>query len=188
MITLLACTYGPEQSTAHITNVAIRPGTHDLAFAVNFRRVREATGINAFPNGGNPRVLDREARVYLCHLDQGIMRQLAAVPDYNGIPTSDSVWLVGWKGSDLYFRLHGYERGAYGGNDHDRAIGYFYRVSEAGVLTRVAELPGDLATQNNSGPAGAPPFPALQPWLQRHRNRNRWSSFRERCRRPGGFS
>jgi len=158
LIGLSACTYGPEESTAHITNVATRPGTHDLAFGVDFRRIRQPTGINAFPNGGIPRVLEREARIYLCRVDEGVMRELAAVADYDGIPSSAGVWIAGWKGGDLYFRLFGYERDASGGNDLDKPVSSFYRVSDDGVLARVSELPEDLAIQSNSGPAGAPPF------------------------------
>ena len=158
LIALSACTYGPEQSTARITDVSAQPGSHNFAFSVDFQRFRSATGIAAFPNGGIPKVLESEARIYLCRLDAGVIRQLAAVPDYDDIPSGPSVWIEGWKGSDLYFRLHGYERGAYGGDDVDRPIRYFYHVSEDDVLTRVSALPGDLSEQRNSGPAGAPPF------------------------------
>jgi hypothetical protein len=157
-IALSACTYGPEQSTAWITDVSAQPGSHNLALSVDFRRFRNATGIAAFPNGGIPKVLESEARIYLCRLDAGVIRQLAAVPEYADIPSGPSVFIEGWNGTDLYFRLHGYERGASGGDDLDRPIRYFYRVSEDDALTRVSALPGDLSEQRNSGPAGAPPF------------------------------
>lgn len=158
LFTIGACSYGPEQSTVQITSVAMRPQSHDLAFGVNFERFRPAAGINAFPNGGIPRVIEREARIYWCLLDQGVIRQVAAVPDYNGIPTSAEVWVMGWKGHDLYFRIHGYEQDATGGNDHDRPVEILYRVSDDGVFAEVSKLPGDLASQRNSGPAGPVPF------------------------------
>jgi hypothetical protein len=40
-------------------------------------------------------LLQREARIYVCRVDEGTVGELAVVPDFYGIPTGEEVWTVG---------------------------------------------------------------------------------------------
>jgi hypothetical protein len=153
-----ACTYGPEKDMVSIGNIAAKPQSHELAFTVDYRRIRDATGFAAFPNGGIPKVIAREARVYVCDIDRASIKRIAQVPDFGGIPNPGSVWIHGWLGGFLYFSLNGYGRDSQGGDDFNRPYNYVYRVSESGTLTRVDHLPDGVAIQRNTGPEGETPF------------------------------
>ena len=65
---LTACTYGPPRISMSIENIRAQPGAHIVAVSVKYQQFRKPTGINTFPNGGVPRVLDEKAKIYLLHI------------------------------------------------------------------------------------------------------------------------
>lgn len=153
-----ACTHGPERMEVSLDNAVAKPGSHQFAFSVKYTRLREPTGINTFPNGGVPKVLYREARVYLCDLDRGTVDLVAKVPGFAGIPQPKAVWVEGWRDEALYFSLRGYGAGRRGGDDRSDPRKLLYRVATLGEPVRLERLPENLESARNTGPVGDPPF------------------------------
>jgi hypothetical protein len=159
VLALAACSYGPERTALRLGNVVAKPQSHQLAVTLEYRRVREPTGaLNTFPNGGIPKVMAREARVYLFDLQRGTAELAAVIPDFGGIPQPKSVWIEGWQADALYFSLFGYGEGRRGGDDHADERRLFFRITADGGVSELGRLPADLERGRNSGPAESPPF------------------------------
>lgn len=159
ILVLAACSYGPERTALSLGNVVAKPQSHQLAVAVEYWRVKEPTGfLSTFPDGGTRKVIDREARVYLCDLDRGTTELVAAIPDFGGIPHPKSVWIAGWQGDALYFSLFGYGKDRTGGDDLSDERRLFFRVHADGRVSEIGGLPAGLKSARNSGPVGSPPF------------------------------
>lgn len=159
LLLLAACTYGPERTELRPGNVMAKPQSHELAVTLEYWRVRDPTGaLNTFPNGGVPRVMHREARVYRLDLDQGSAERIATLPDFGGIPQPQSVWIAGWQGDDLYFSVFGLGRDRHGGDDPSDERRSWFRVTEDGALSEIDAPPAGLESGRNSGPTPSPPF------------------------------
>jgi hypothetical protein len=61
---LTGCWYGPPEETARIEHALRRWNSHSVAVAVVHTRQRPPRGLNTFPNGGVPRVLDASVDLY----------------------------------------------------------------------------------------------------------------------------
>ena len=156
---LAACSYGPERTALRQGNVVAKPQSHQLAVSLEYWRVREPTGfLSTFPDGGKPKVLHREARVYLCDLDRGTVELVAAIPDFGGIPHPKSAWIAGWQADALYFSLFGYGKDRQGGDDLSDERRLFFRIAPDGRVSEVGEFPPGLEQAGNSGPVESPPF------------------------------
>jgi hypothetical protein len=161
-----ACGYGPERTALRLDSIATKPCSHEIAVSVEYARVRDPTGfVSTFPNGGNPKSVFREARVYRSNLSQGSIELVAAIPDFGGIPHPKSVYIHGWKADVLYFSLFGYGGNARTGDDHADERRLFYRVNADGRIEEVHDLPVHLERGRNSGPVVSCPF--LR-WSRRH--------------------
>jgi len=159
ILILAACSYGPERTDLSMGNVVAKPQSHQLAFTLEYWRVREPTGfLNTFPDGGMRRVIYREARVFLCDLDRGTVELVAAIPDFGGIPHPKSVWIQGWQRNALYFSLFGYGKDRQGGDDLSDERRLFFRIAPDGRVSEIGELPAGLEQARNSGPTESPPF------------------------------
>jgi len=163
---LPACGYGPERTVLSLGNFIAKPDSHQFAVSLEYARIKDPTGfINTFPNGGLPKLIHREARIYSGDLGRGTVDLVAAIPDFAGIPQPKSVFIAGWHAGALYFSLFGYGGNAWDGDDPSDERRFFYRVTADGGVHAVAALPPYLEKGNNSGPLGAPPF--LR-WSQGH--------------------
>lgn len=120
---------------------------------------RDPTGlVNTFPNGGIPKSIYREARIYRGDLDRGTVDLVAAIPDFAGIPQPKSVWIEGWHADALYFSLFGYGGSAWAGDDLSDERRFFYRVTADGGVHEIDALPPRLQGGGNSGLVTSPPF------------------------------
>lgn len=159
LVALMGCSYGEVQTRANIDHAVAKPGTHFLALAVNFSRVQEPTGVlNTFPNGGVPRVVAHEARIYVVDVDRQLVTLAARMADFAGIPQPKAVRVEGWQDDALYFSLIGYGGDARTGDDLSDPRRRMYVVDASGRVERIDALPGDLVVEQTSGPLGRPPF------------------------------
>ena len=159
VLMLAACSYGPERTVLRQGNVVAKPESHQLAVSLEYQRAREPTGfLSTFPDGGKPRVISREARVYLCDLERGTVELVAAIPEFGGIPQPKSVWIAGWQADALFFSLFGYGKDRQGGDDLSDERRLFFRIDPGGRVREVGELPPGLEQAGNSGPVESPPF------------------------------
>jgi hypothetical protein len=159
MLFLTACEYGPERTALTLKSVAAKPHSHVMAVSLEYARLRDPSGlINTFPNGGSPKVIHLEARVYSLDLDRGTTELVATIQDYAGIPHPKSVFVKGWQSDTLYFSLFGYGGNARTGDDHSDERRLYYRVSADGTVNRTDDLPADLEHEPNNGPLDSPPF------------------------------
>jgi len=161
-----ACGYGPERTVLDLGNFISKPHSHEFAVSLEYARIKDPTGlINTFPNGGIPKSIYREARIYRGDLDRGTVELVAAIPDFAGIPQPKSVWIEGWHADALYFSLFGYGGNAWDGDDQSDERRFFYRVTADGEVHEVDALPPHLERGDNSGPLKSPPY--LR-WSQGH--------------------
>lgn len=169
---LVGCSYGVERNYVEIDNALARPNSYMLAVAVDYSRVQDPTGfLNTFPNGGNLRVLERKARIYIVDVDSGIIMLVAEIDDFAGIPQPKQVWVEGWRDSTLYFSIIGYGGDAHSGDDLSDERRLAYRVDADGSLQPIDGLPTDFASTQTSGPLGRPPFLKLS---KGHRDIDIW--------------
>ena len=147
---LTACTYGPPRINMSIENVRAQPGSHIVAVSVKYQQFRKPTGINTFPNGGVPRMLDEQARIYLCDLDSLEVKRVVSMSPGDGMKTSWQPWVLGWANGDLYFKLTG--RAGTTFKDIENSNTVLYKISMDGKLSGVQAVPDGIAFQHNSGP------------------------------------
>ena len=147
---LSSCTYGPPRIDTSIENVRAQPGAHIVAVSVKYRQFREPTGINTFPNGGVPRVLDEKAKIYLCNLDTLEVNRVVSMSPTGSMNTSWQPWVLGWVNGSLYFKLTGQSGTTLKDIQNRKTL--IYKVSLDGKLSEVKEVPDDIAFQHNTGP------------------------------------
>lgn len=154
------CTYGPERMILSLENAEAKPNSHELAIAIGYKVVKDATGIiNTFPNGGVPKTLYREARIYKVNVDKKTVVLVAQIPNYEGIPPyENSVQINGWSNGKVYFSLIGYGGNQKYGTDKSDEHIKKYAVSDSGGLVKMKNHPHGLERNKNTGPIGTPPF------------------------------
>ncbi len=161
---LASCSYGAARTHVEIHNAAAEPGTHRFAVAVEYRLVRDPTGfLSTFPNGGVPRVLEREARVYMVDIDDEMIVLAAQLADFADIPHPKRVGIRGWENGSVYVTLFGYGGGDWTGDDMSDERRLNYRIAPNGEVEEVGLVPDDLAVEQQTGPLPEPPFLRLSP-------------------------
>jgi hypothetical protein len=149
-IALLAtCSHGPPKIRAHIANVRAKPDSQVIAAAVEYVKFREAKGINAFPNGGIPKVLDQKAKIYLCDAQTLEVTKVASVTPKDTVRLGWQPWILGWLGDSLFFKISG-QKGTKRHNSNLNII--IYRIDPDGRVSEIPDAPAGLVFQNNTGP------------------------------------
>lgn len=159
MVVLAGCSYGPVHTAVDLGNAVVRPGSHVFAMSGKWQHQRDPEGFVAtFPDGGKPQVLGVEARVYVVDVDRRVIARVAQIPGFAGIPQPKQVWIEGWNEGHLYFTLFGYGGSLLTGDDLSDERRLHFRVTSAGEVGRVSQLPAQVHRQPESGPLGDPPF------------------------------
>jgi len=143
-LTLAACTHGPPQLLVKVQNARLEPGGSRVAVAVYYEKNRPPTGlINTFPNGGVPKVLEREARVYLCDLETLAVTLLVAIEPSPSLDVSFNPWIAGWQDGSVILRLTG--RAGTSLADYEKGLNEeTYRVATGGGATLIEAVPNGL--------------------------------------------
>lgn len=157
---LSGCSYGPERYQVYFESIASEPGTHRFAFAVDWTIIREPQGfIATFPNGGIPRVIEQEARLYLVDLRAQSIEKIAQLKDYGGVPVPKSIYLYAWRPDGVYFTISGYGSSSWrGGDDTNDPRDAHFRVTDAGTVTAVNAPPKRLPRDLDSASKRPSPF------------------------------
>jgi hypothetical protein len=104
----LAFSYGPPRLFVRIMNAKFQSETNLIAVAVNYEKNRPPTGFfNTFPNGGTSKVLEKEARVYLCDPSTSTVKKLASFKPSSRLESGFRPWIIGWKDNAIVVRLVG---------------------------------------------------------------------------------
>mgnify|MGYP001827345388 CR=1 FL=1 len=146
---LASCSYGPPKIRADITNARAKPDSHLIAVAVEYEQYREATGINAFPNGGIPKYLDQKAKIYLCNVETLEVRRLASVTPSDIVKLGWQPWVLGWVGDSLFFQISGQKGTKLQETQTNKVV---YRIDGNGQVSEVANTPENFVFQQNTGP------------------------------------
>lgn len=162
-LTLLGgCSYGPEEIDAEIQNALAKPRSHRFSVAIKFERFRKPAGyLTTFPDGGRPKIISQEARVYIVDLEQEQIKLVARLPGYAGIPQPKTVWIQGWRDGSVYFRLFGYGGSQRSGDDLSDPRTVFFRADFLDEAERIEELPIGLESEPIRGPLPSGPFVRL---------------------------
>ena len=146
----VSCTYGPAENRIFVENVRAKPDSHMIADAVKYTRFRQPIGINTFPNGGVDKVLDRKAIIYMCDVETQKLNELVKIAPPKTFTSSWSVWVLGWREDNLYFKLAGHHGTSV--EDLKTPAIMFFRVDGEGVIESLQQIPPDIMFQHNSGP------------------------------------
>ena len=160
IVFVTGCRYAQPGTYFRILNVKAKPYSHIMAIAVKRDVVRWPKGfIRTFPNGGVPDTIVEEAKVYVVDVANQKILSIASFPNFDDVPDYErNIWLHGWKGGDIYFRIQGYEGSWSKGTDLTKKVEKFYRLrldDDTAIL--VESLPPDLKYQTlGGGPKTAP--------------------------------
>jgi len=147
---LSSCSYGPPVTRAHVANVRAKPDSHSIAVAVKYQKFREPTGVNSFPNGGIPKILEQKAKIYVCDADTAQVRRVACVTPEESVRLGWAPWILGWIGDTLYFQVTGQPGTTL--KDIKSASPIVYSIDADGRVSQQTEAPKSLEFQNNTGP------------------------------------
>lgn len=148
---LSSCSFGPPETRAYISNVRAKPDSQSIAVAVRYEKFRSPTGfINTFPNGGIPKILDQEARIYLCDAETAVVKRIATVTPEKDVQLGWEPWVMGWVGDSLHFKISG--QSGTRESDIRHPIPIIYCLDATGRLSMVREAPEALEFQSNTGP------------------------------------
>ena len=145
-----SCTYGPPELMLRIENAKFKPESNLIAVVIHYKKNRWPTGIiNTFPNGGVPKVLVSEARVYLCDADTLTVKKLASIEQSDQLKHGFSPWIVGWKEDALVLQLTGMAGTSRA--DYDAGLNKeIYLVDLQGNITPLSEKPKTLTSSTQS--------------------------------------
>lgn len=155
-ICCVSCSYGPPKVHVGITNCRAKPGSHVIAIAIDYRRVREPTGLNRFPDGGRAKVLEEEVRVYVYDATTGALGRVATLPHPSAMSTSCEPWILGWHGGMLHFKLSGQSGTSVA--DIENLVTVVYRVESDGEVNLLNDAPVGIEAQRNTGPFPKGPY------------------------------
>ena len=133
-----------------IENIKARPDSHIIAVSVKYQQLRDPTGINTFPNGGVPQILNEKANIYLCDVDTFEIRKVASISPPDSTKSTWQPWVLGWVNGSLFFQLTG--RAGAKVKDFQNLNSVIYRIDHHGKLSEVKEIPKDIFFQHNTGP------------------------------------
>jgi hypothetical protein len=147
---LSSCSFGPPETRAHITNVRAKPDSHSIAVALKYEKLQEPTGINSFPNGGIPKMLDQKAKIYVCDAETAQVKRVAIITPEERVKIGWKPWILGWLGDSLFFKVSGQAGTSLEDIQNSRPI--IYRIDADGRVSKLAETPENLEFQSNTGP------------------------------------
>ncbi len=147
---LSSCSYGPPLTRAHVANAMAKPDSHSIAVAVKYQKFREPTGVNSFPNGGIPKILDQKAKIYVCNANTAQMKRVACIAPEESVRLAWEPWILGWIGDTLYFQVSGQPGTTL--KDIQNARPVVYSIDTDGRVSQETEAPTTLEFQNNTGP------------------------------------
>lgn len=139
-----ACTYSPEERRVVIDQVVRSGDTYTAYVLVESKVFRSPTGfLNTFPNGGVPRILSQEVKVYEVHAKDRESRLLAELSANNATWESFSGHFVGFDDqNNLYLQLSGCEKG---GDCYDGLINHrHFRIDRERRLEPITKLPSEI--------------------------------------------
>jgi hypothetical protein len=141
LIAALSCSHGPPELQVKIMNAQFKPGSSLIAVAVFYQEHQLPTGIlNTFPNGGVPKVLVKEARVYLCDSHALTVQKLATFAEPSHLKNGFRPWIAGWKEDAIVLRLTG--RAGTSLADYEAGLNEDIRlVDMQGQTTSLPEMP-----------------------------------------------
>jgi len=140
-ISILACSYGPEEEQATIKQV-VRSGETYIGYVlVEYKLFRQPTGfLNTFPNGGVPRILSQNVKVYEIHALDRKFRMLAELSPDDDIWESFTGHIVGFDDqNNLFIRLRGCEKD--GECYPEITSNKYFRFNKDGTFESISELP-----------------------------------------------
>ena len=142
---IISCTYKDPEILAHIYSKAAKPDSHTLVVGTQYILWKRPSGISAFPNGGIAKILEQEARLYFCDVDDPAnIRRVAVVfdPQQYSAPRPD---ILGWQGEVIFFRveLNGVGEGSAGAT-------LFYKWNKAAGLVQISKAPNSRGLQRGS--------------------------------------
>lgn len=137
LLAIGACTYGPpeDRSVAYAARI---PYGRELAVLVHHERLRPATGLSAFPNGGVPRILLQEVRVYWANASTRELREWAHLQLPKAMWSATSVGVAGVAADTVYMVVSGCGSSPCPGDHWDRRI---YRVTSDSTVSVVDKVP-----------------------------------------------
>jgi len=147
---LSSCSYDSPVTSAHVANVMAKPDSHSIAVAVKYQKFREPTGINRFPNGGRPKILEQTAKIYVCDADTAKVKRVARITPEESVRLGWEPWILGWIGDTLYFQVTGQPGTTL--QDIQSANPLVYSIDADGRVSQHTEAPKSLEFQNNTGP------------------------------------
>jgi hypothetical protein len=139
-----ACTYSPEERRVVIDQVVRSGDTYTAYVLVESKVFRSPTGfLNTFPNGGVPRILSQEVKVYEVHAKDRESRLLAELSANNATWESFSGHFVGFDDqNNLYLQLSGCEKG---GDCYDGLINHrHFRIDRERRLEPISKSPSEI--------------------------------------------
>lgn len=139
-----ACTYSPEERRVVIDQVVRSGDTYTAYVLVESKVFRSPTGfLNTFPNGGVPRILSQEVKVYEVHAKDRESRLLAELSANNATWESFSGHFVGFDDqNNLYLQFSGCEKG---GDCYDGLINHrHFRIDRERRLEPITKLPSEI--------------------------------------------
>ena len=139
-----ACTYSPMEHEVVMDQVVRSGDTYTGYVLVESKEFRKPTGfLNTFPNGGVPRFLSQEVKVYEVHANNREFRLLAALSADDATWESFSGHIVGFDDHyNLYLQLSGCEKG---GDCYDGLMKYrYFRIDRERNLESISELPDEV--------------------------------------------
>ena len=142
ILALSGCLHGPLRNDPKFEGTAQKPFSNTLAVAVDFSVVRDPKGLATFPNGGYPRVISRELRIYIIDLDQESVGLLAVLEDFGGIPVPRNTTLNEWRDDGVFLTIEGYgSTSELSGDDYDDPREVFLHLSPDGDVTKIEARP-----------------------------------------------
>ncbi len=142
IMALSGCLHGPLRNDPKFEGTAQKPFSNTLAVAVDFSVVRDPKGLATFPNGGYPRVISRELRIYIIDLDLDSVDLLAVLEDFGGVPVPRNTTLREWRDDGIDLTIEGYgSTSARSGDDYDDPRKVFLHLSPNGDVTKIEARP-----------------------------------------------
>jgi hypothetical protein len=142
-INILACSYSPEEERGIIKQVVRSGDTYTGYVLVEYKLFRQPTGfLNTFPNGGVPRILSQNVKVYEVHALERKFRMLAELSPDDDIWESFTGHIVGLDDqNNPLVRLRGCEKD--GECYPEIASNKYFRFKKDGTFESISELPSN---------------------------------------------
>lgn len=147
-----ACTYGPEEQRAAVTQVIPLGDSYRAIAVVRHDAFQRPTGLSTFPDGGKWRYLRRRGIEYLLDSRSRVIRRLASQEAPDSMWESFAISVVGLEGDTVVFlRMTGCPKGGecHPALQRQRVIRLSTQKDSAAVSTVPADaaLPGVMAAR-----------------------------------------